>query len=266
MTDAPLLVLQNLAVGRDGAALFSRVDLTLSAGEILFLLGPNGVGKTTLFRTLLKHIEPIAGSILLDGADIAGWSLARFARAVAFVPQNHRSPFPFKVRDVVLMGRAPHHGAFAAPSQGDRAAADAAIEALGLGALADRPVTEISGGEMQLTLIARALAQGPRLLLLDEPTASLDFGHQVAVLAKTRELARQRGLGVIVSTHDPNQALACADRVARIGRGGAFACGRPEEMITADWLKATYDVEAEIASRGQAGSARVFVSFDGAAT
>ena len=242
----PLFAARGLACGRDGKTIVSGVDFALGAGEILFLLGPNGAGKTTLLRTLLRRLKPLAGAIFLGGENVADWPASRFARVAAYVPQSHKPPFPFSVFDMVLMGRAAHYGAFSAPSRADRACAEEALEILGVRHLCDRPVTEISGGERQLVLFARALAQRPQLLLLDEPTASLDFGNQIAVLDHARALAKTTGLAIVIAAHDPNHALAYADRVGLIGRDGGFAIGAPEQMVSVDWLEQTYGVRARI--------------------
>lgn len=243
---APLLELTGLVCGRGGKKLVGDLDLALAAGEILFLLGPNGAGKTTLLKTVLRQLPPLAGTMRIFGEDIVNWPAWRFARKVAYVPQSHRPPFPFTVFDVALTGRAAHHGAFVAPSARDRALADEALATVGVSSLRDRRVTEISGGERQLVLLARALAQQPALLVMDEPTANLDFGNQISVLDHARALAKQIGLGVVIATHDPNQALAYGAKVALLGRDGRVALGAPCEMVTAAWLEKTYGVRTRI--------------------
>ena len=182
------LAARALAFGYPGHPVGHDVSFELSAGEIVCLLGPNGGGKTTLFKTLLGLIAPLGGEVALDGAGIARLSRATIARAVGYVPQAQTGYFPFTVGDVVLMGRTAHLGAFAVPGAADRAAAAAALDRLGIGHLADRIYTQVSGGERQLALIARALAGGPKLLVMDEPTASLDFGNRTRVLAEIARL------------------------------------------------------------------------------
>ncbi|KQP18819.1 ABC transporter ATP-binding protein [Methylobacterium sp. Leaf100] len=236
---------ENLAFGYGARRIGSGVTFTLAAGEVLCLLGPNGGGKTTLFKTLLGLLPKQAGRILLDGADVAGWSRARLARSLGYVPQAHGALFPFSVRDVVLMGRASRLGPFAGPGRVDRKHAERALATLGVTHLADRIYTEISGGERQMVLIARALAGEPRLLVMDEPTASLDFGNQTRVLDQVRRLARG-GISVILSTHDPDHAFLCADRVALLHEGRLAALGGPAETITPASLERLYGVAVAV--------------------
>jgi len=250
---APLFRAKSLACGREGRVFVRDVDFALRAGEILFLLGPNGCGKTTLLQTLLRRLPALAGEIFIDGENVADWPTQKFARAAAYVPQSHKPPFPFSVFDVVLMGRSAHRGAFSPPARADRDAANLALDTLGLTRLRNRPVTEISGGERQLVLFARALAQEARLLILDEPTASLDFGNQIAVLDHARALAKAGGRAVVLAAHDPNQALAYADHVGLIGRDGSFLFGAPQDMVTAAWLEKTYRVRARVVPSVKAG-------------
>jgi iron complex transport system ATP-binding protein len=244
---AVMLEARGLGYGYPGRAVGRDLDLALAAGEVLCVLGPNGGGKTTLFRTLLGLLEAQAGEVRLQGESLDALPRSEVARRMGYVPQGHAAQFAFTVRDVVLMGRTAHVGLFAAPSAADRAAAERAIEALGIGALADRVLTELSGGERQLAMIARALAQGARLLVLDEPTASLDFGNQVRVLREIRRLATE-GYAVVFSSHDPGQAFLAASRVLLLARGGARRQGTPDEVITADNLRQVYGVEVRVAA------------------
>jgi iron complex transport system ATP-binding protein len=234
-----------LAYGYSGRTIGSDVEVALTAGEVVCVLGPNGGGKTTLFRTLLGLLPVHAGHIALGGRPLQDWSRRSLARVVGYVPQAHAAHFAFTVREIVLMGRTSHIGAFAAPSHRDREAADAALATLGIAHLADRVYTEVSGGERQLTLVARALAQEAELLLLDEPTASLDFGNQLRVLDQLRGLA-EHGIGVLFSTHDPDHAFLCADRAVMLRDGRILATGRPGEVITRENLKRLYGVEVEV--------------------
>lgn len=236
---------RSLGFGYPGHPVGRGVDLTLNPGETVCLLGPNGSGKTTLFRTLLGLIPPQAGRILLDGRDLARWPRAALARRIAYVPQAHAGVFPYTALDVVLMGRTPHLGPFAAPGHRDRGAAHAALHRLGISDLAGADYTRLSGGQRQLVLLARALAQGAAYLVLDEPTASLDFGNQVLVLTELRAL-RAAGLGVVLSTHAPDHAFACADRVLVLAGGRLVADGPPAEVVTAARLAEVYGVAVDV--------------------
>lgn len=244
------LAIHHLACGHAGHPVLSGINLALGAGEILALLGPNGVGKTTLFKTLLGFLPSLGGEILLNGRPMAAWPRAELARQVAYVPQAHTPPFPFQVRDVVVMGRTAHMGMFAAPSTRDFTLADEALAELGLQDFSARIYTELSGGEQQLVLIARALAQQPSLLLLDEPTANLDFGNQIRVLGQVIRLAR-RGLGVIMTTHAPDHAFLCAaqvpaTQVALLRRGAPLLLGSVADVVTESNLRRAYGVDVRI--------------------
>jgi iron complex transport system ATP-binding protein len=235
-----------LGYGYPGRTVGRGLDVSLAAGEVLCVLGPNGGGKTTLFRTLLGLLPAQAGEVLLEGRPLAPMPRPEVARRMGYVPQGHAAQFAFTVREAVLMGRTAHVGLFAAPGAADRAAADGAIAALGIEPLAGRVLTELSGGERQLAMIARALAQGARLLVLDEPTASLDFGNQVRVLREIRRLAAQ-GYAVVFATHDPGQAFLAASRVLLLAHGGALRQGAPQEVITPENLREVYGVEVRVA-------------------
>jgi iron complex transport system ATP-binding protein len=236
---------ENLGFGYHGKPVGSGVSLEIRAGEVLCLLGPNGGGKTTLMKTLLGLLPAQAGVVRVDGEDIAAWSRRRLARVIGYVPQAHAAFFPFVVMDIVLMGRSAHVGLFTAPSRADRAVAERALATLGIAHLKERVYTEISGGERQLVLIARALAQEPRILVMDEPTASLDFGNQLRVLNQIAALARA-GIAVVFSTHDPDHVFLCGDRVALLHGGTIEALGTPEAVITPQSLERLYGVAVQV--------------------
>src|SRR5262245_3898833 len=236
---------RDLAFGYTGKSVGSDVNFSLDGGEVLCLLGPNGGGKTTLFKTVLRLLPPQHGRVQVDGESIADWPRLRLARVFGYVPQAQLGVFPFTVSQVVLMGRTAHIGPFATPSRRDRAIADEMLALLGIAHLAARPYTQISGGERQLTLIARALAQQPAVLVMDEPTASLDFGNQVRVLGQIEQLAR-RGIAVMLSTHDPDHAFRCADRVALLHHGRMAHLGPPDAVITRDSLREVYGVDVTV--------------------
>ena len=230
---------EDLGFGYPGFPVGRAVNLGLRAGEILCLLGPNGCGKTTLFKTLLGLIPRQAGRILLGGRDILSLPRGRIARQMAYVPQAHTTVFPYAVGDLVLMGRTAHRGAFSGPRPEDRERAAAALAQMGIGDLAGRDYTRISGGQRQLVLIARALAQDARLIVMDEPTASLDFGNQILVLNEVRNLAAA-GFGVVLSTHNPDHAFTYATRVHLLGDGVTQAAGRPADVLTPEILSRVY--------------------------
>lgn len=235
----------NLGFGYRDRRVGSGVTLELTPGEVLCLLGPNGSGKTTLFKTLLGLLPPQAGSVLINGEDARMLPRDAIARQISYVPQAHGAFFPYTVREIVLMGRTAHLGLFAAPSVRDHAAALDAIRRMGILQLADAVYTQISGGERQLALIARALAQDARMMIMDEPTANLDFGNQVRVLERIRALAGE-GVGVLLSTHDPDHVFLCADRVAMLHDGHLMACGAPDAVMTAENLRRLYGVDIAV--------------------
>lgn len=236
-----VLQAQSLSIGHGRRCVAQGLAFALAPGEVLCLLGANGSGKTTLLRTLLGLLPPLAGEVRCRGQNVAAWPRAAFARHVGYVPQAHAGLFPFTVEDVVLMGRAARVGRFSAPGAADRQVARHCLELLGIARLRASVYTAISGGERQLALIARALAQEPSLLVMDEPTASLDFGNQIRVLEHIGRL-RAGGMAVLMSTHQPEHALRIADRVALLGGGRLQAIGAPRATATPAALAALYGV------------------------
>jgi iron complex transport system ATP-binding protein len=240
------LAARDLAIGYGRAEVGRDLALGLAPGELVMLLGPNGCGKSTLFKTLLGLIPSLGGEIDLDGRPLADLSRRELARGLAYVPQALGGFFPFTVADTVLMGRTAHLGPLDAPGSRDRAAAQQALARLGLADLADQAFTRLSGGQRQLVLIARALAQEAPYIVMDEPTASLDFGNQVRVLEQVRAL-RAGGTGLILASHDPDQALRLADRVIVMAQGRIVAAGAPGDVVTGELLKRVYGVDAAVA-------------------
>lgn len=240
-----MLQVDKLAFGFPGRTIGRDVSFSLADGEVLCVLGPNGGGKTTLFRTLLGLLEKHSGSIAFQGSSLENLTRREIARRVGYVPQGHAAYFAFTVREFVLMGRTAHLGTFASPAGKDFAVADRALESLGIAHLAERPVTEISGGERQLALVARALAQEPRLLVLDEPTASLDFGNQIRVLERLAALAAA-GIAILFSSHDPDHAFLCATRALLLAEGRVLEIGRPRDVIRPDTLERMYRVSVQV--------------------
>jgi iron complex transport system ATP-binding protein len=233
-----------LTIGYGDRVVGRGLDVTLAKGEVLALLGPNGGGKTTLLKTLLGLIRPQGGEVRLNGKPLDAMSVRDRARLVAYVPQVHIGTFAFTVETVVLMGRSAHGSLFSRPSVHDREVAQAVLERFGIAMLAQRPYTQISGGERQLVLLARALAQEPQFVVLDEPTASLDFGNQGKVMGEIRALAAS-GHGVLFTTHDPNHALRAADRAYLLREGTRLAEGPVAGVLTREQLSALYRAPVE---------------------
>ena len=238
------LALRAVSVSLRGRPVLARAELALAAGELVLLAGRNGAGKTTLLRTAAGLVTPDAGRVELAGRPLASFSRREIARRVACVSQDHAVPFPFTAGQLVLLGRTPHLGLLAFESRADVAAAEAALERLGLAALADRSVLELSGGERQLVHLARALAQEAPLLLLDEPTAHLDLAHRALVLGCLRGLA-DAGAAVLVVSHDL-AAAGFANRVAFLANGAIVADGAPAEVVRPELLRGAFGVEAEV--------------------
>lgn len=240
-----MLAARDLAFGHPGRTIGTGLTLTLQPGRVLAVLGPNGSGKTTLLKTLLGLLPPHGGRLELDGQPLARCSVRQRARALAYVPQVHATAFAFTVEDVVLAGRTAHAGLLARPSAQDRLVAQAALQRLGIDALAQRPINAVSGGERQLALLARALAQQARAIVLDEPTASLDFGNQGRLLHEIRSLAGD-GLAVLLTTHDPNHARRCADDALLMRDGRALGQGLARQVLRQDLLQALYDAPVQV--------------------
>ena len=233
---------RGLAFGYPGRPVGSGIDLTLGPGRVLCLLGPNGSGKTTLMKTLLGLLPRQGGEILLDGRDVAELTPRERAGRLAYVPQAAEMYFDFSLEEMVEMGRTAHRGLFARPSRRDAQIARQSLETLGIAALAERPIHRVSGGERQLALIARALATEASFLVLDEPTANLDFGNQMRVLGEIERL-RGRGIAVLLCSHDPGHALQVADEVLLIQGGRTFARGAAADVVTDANLSRLYGIE-----------------------
>jgi len=240
-----MLAVEDLAFGFRARRVGTGVTFALARGETLAVLGGNGAGKTTLLRTLLGLLPPLAGRIDVDDVPIASLAAAERARKLAYVPQQHAPAYAFSVMDAVLMGRASHVGTFARPGHADHAAAGDALAALGIDTLASRPVTELSGGERQLVMIARALAQQAPILVLDEPTASLDFGNRARVLRELDRL-RARGMTILFSTHEPDHAFAHADRALLLADGRPLALDAVARALTAANIERLYGTRVRL--------------------
>ncbi len=231
-----------------GTDVVKHATFAVPKGKLAVLLGPNGSGKTTLFKCIANIWKPRTGKIRLHGRDTKALSFRKRACLLAVVPQEHRPPFPYSVLEVVLMGRTPHVQLCASPSPNDRQIALAALADLGIAHLARRVYTRISGGERQLVLIARALAQASPILLLDEPTSHLDFRNQYVVLTMVRRVAVEKRLTVLMTLHDPNLAAHFAHQVILLKAGRVTAAGPPEKVLTKWNLEQLYGVGIGIMS------------------
>ena len=234
-----------VVVALGGKDVLRGVSFELRPGEVLGLLGRNGVGKTTLLRAAAGVLEPSGGDVRLGGRKLSAYSRRELARAIAVVPQDLHVPFPFRAGEVVLMGRAPHQPLFGFDGDRDVDRVLAAMERMGVSELADRPIFELSGGERQLVMFARALAQEPELLLLDEPTAFLDLRHRLEVLQVVRELASQ-GRSALVVSHDLGLAARACDRLLLLAGGRVAASGPPREVLTPEVLRRVFGIDAEL--------------------
>lgn len=234
-----LLKAIQLQVGYNNKALGGVIDLALYEGEVLALLGPNGSGKTTLFRTLLGLLKPVSGNVHLLDKSLNEYSRRQIAQLAAYVPQAQIGSFGFSVEEMVTMGRYASIGRFSQPSNKDRQIALSCLRQLGIEHLADASYMRISGGQRQLVLIARALTQNAKILVLDEPTASLDFANQILVLDSISQL-RTQGMAILLCTHQPEHALQVADRVALYNHGQIQALGKAREMLTVENLAQLY--------------------------
>jgi iron complex transport system ATP-binding protein len=227
-----------------------RISLEIPPGTITAILGPNGSGKTTLLHLLLGILSPTQGTILMAGQPRGEYTRRMLSRMVGLVPQDENIPFELDVLEYVLLGRAPYLGLMEKPGRDDEEAALAVLEATGLTPLIQRTVPSLSGGERQLVTVARALAQEPRILLLDEPTSHLDLRNTRRILQIARELAG-RGVTIVFTTHDPNAAAASADRVVLLRQGQVVAAGAVREVLTSETLTATYEMPVEVIQVGE---------------
>ena len=244
-----------LAFGYRGTAISRDLELQLERGEVLCILGPNGAGKTTLLRTLLGLLPPVSGRVTLDGVDLHAMSRTQVAQRLAYVPQDPGAMPGFQVGDAVLMGRTSHLGAFGAPGERDMQACADALQRVGIGQLAARPLEQLSGGERQLVAIARALATGAEFLVMDEPAAHLDLANECRVLQEVARLRDER-LGILLCTQQPGHALAISDRTLLLGRGGVLALGPTNEVLNSASVSRLYGIPVSVAEVEVGGEAR----------
>lgn len=219
--------------------------LRLDEGEILCILGPNGAGKTTLLGCMAGLLNPQSGTVRLCGRDIGQMKEKEIAKLAGYVPQIHTPAFDYKVLDVVLMGRAPKTGMFARPSAEDEEFCLRVLESMNLDHLAQKSYLDISGGERQQVMIARAIAQEPKVILFDEPTAHLDYGNQHRVLRRVRQM-KEEGYSVVITTHNPDHALLLGDKAAIVDKKGHILQGRSEEILTEEALGRIYETHLRL--------------------
>ena len=223
------------------------VSFTAETGQFLSVLGPNGVGKSTLFRCILGLLRGYRGSIRVNGADTRHLKAAQLAKLIAYIPQSHYPSFNYSVFDMVLMGTTAKVSFLGGPKAQQRREAEEALDRVGIAHLADKGYTNISGGERQLVLIARALAQEAKVLILDEPTANLDYGNQLRVMEQVRTLT-ESGYTVIQSTHNPEQAFLFSHSVVAMKGGGILAMGSPSQVVTEELMEELYGADIRVCS------------------
>ena len=240
-----LFEVKNISFDYDGEVIFSDISFSIERGDVLCILGPNGTGKTTLIKCLNGLNEINSGEILINGEDIKGLSFRQISKHVGYIPQSHVPSFPFKVFDVVLMGRAPYLNLTDSPKDEDKKIALDALKTLGIEDLKDKEYTNLSGGERQLVFLARVLCQKPDILILDEPTSHLDFGNQIKLLEIIDNLARS-GLSIIMSSHFPDHAFLSSTKVAIMKNKKFIDFGTPEDVVTEENLKKAYSIDVKL--------------------
>lgn len=242
--------------GKNEKIVINGMSMSVSKGEMMCVIGANGIGKTTLFRSILGGIPLLGGSIMIDGENMVGMSIRERARRIGYVPQSHTPPFPFTAIQITVMGRTSYMKKFGTPSELDYEISCAALKQMGILHLKDEPYTEISGGERQLVLIARAIAQESDYLIMDEPTSNLDFGNRIRVLNSVSGLAKA-GRGIIMTTHDPDHAFMAADKVTAIKVGGEYVTGPTDEVLTCELMDEIYGINTGVAEVTFTGNRKV---------
>ncbi|BAE82924.1 ABC transporter ATP-binding protein [Desulfitobacterium hafniense] len=228
-----------------GKTVFKDVNFTISPGQILSIIGPNGAGKSTLLNCIAGFNTLDRGNIRIEGIPLPKMNRKAIARYIGYVPQIHNPAYGYSIRDFVVMGRAPYISTFRMPGREDFAKADAAIAAMGISHLAQRPYTDVSGGERQQATIARVIVQEPQIIMLDEPTSALDFGNQLRTVRMIKELAG-RGYAIIMTTHNPDQAMMLEGQVGILEKNGRFSVGKAQEIINEETLTELYQTEVKI--------------------
>lgn len=248
-----VIEIKGAGFGYDTQNIFEDICLDITKGEVLCIVGPNGCGKTTLLDCILGIKKVRYGCILLNGRDIDTIRTCDIARQIAYVPQTHEKTFPYTVMEIVMMGRAAYTGIFSSPTDQDRKIAEECLEEVGIGRLKDRPYTNLSGGEGQLVMLARALAQRTPVIVMDEPTAHLDFKHELTVMETIARLVSGTELAVIMATHFPNHAFyfenaGLETRVALMNNKNFISIGRPSGVLNEQNLNHLYSIDARVVS------------------
>ncbi|MCL1829457.1 MAG: ABC transporter ATP-binding protein [Oscillospiraceae bacterium] len=244
--------------------MLSDISLQLKRGSVMFLFGPNGCGKSTLLGCVTGFNRPESGSVLISGKPLREYNSRQLAALVSYIPQSHTKTFPYKVSEVVLMGRTFSYGMFSSPGQKDRSLAAEALEKAGLIGFENRPYTELSGGELRLVLIARALCQNSPLMLLDEPTSHLDFKHEINVMNTLAKLVKETGLTLLLASHSLNhpfffESEGINTSVALMDKGRILQTGRPESVCTRENIYGVYGIEARLKVHHEDGKNRYYV-------
>ncbi|MDO5044378.1 MAG: ABC transporter ATP-binding protein [Coriobacteriia bacterium] len=241
------LAVKNLSYAYGKHEVLHDLSFEIEDGMLVNVLGPNGVGKSTLFKCMLGLLPNYSGEIFVNGKNLKSLNIKERSREIAYIPQTHASIYDFRVLDVVLMSTGNNLGVLATPSESHVNRALDALDRVGVVELSDRPFTQISGGQQQLVLVARAIAQNARTIIMDEPTSALDFGNTVRILSTVRQLARD-GLSIIQSTHQPDQAFLYSDKTMVINKGRLHAFAPPKEILTSTLVSEIYKVDIEVNS------------------
>ncbi len=253
----PAVRMESVAFAYPGREIFRDLNLSLEAGEILGLMGPNSSGKTTLLKLMDGLLHPRRGKVFLEDKDLSRIPRAEVARQMAVVPQESEIPFAFTAGEIVLMGRAPYLRRFGWEKKKDLEIARESMDLTDVAELEDRPFAELSGGEKQRVLVARALAQQPRVILLDEPASHLDLKHQVALHELIRRLNREKNLTVLNISHDLNMAAEYSHRMVLLQRGSIYAIGTPSEVVTEENIQRVYETMVIVERNPVSGAPRV---------
>jgi iron complex transport system ATP-binding protein len=259
-----MIKVENASFEYDGVTVFENINLELVKGEILCLFGPNGCGKTTLIDNILGHLRLKTGTILIDGKDQQSFSRRDLAKKIAYVPQIHEKTFPYKVIEVVVMGRTPYCYGLSSPGEDDYAIAEKALETAGISHLKERIYTRLSGGETQLVILARALAQGSPVIIMDEPASHLDFRHELMLLETVAGLISSKSLSIIMSTHSPNHAFYFENknipaRVALMNEKKIIATGIPCEIFSEERMRDVFNIDSRVISDPSATGAGNYI-------